>query len=144
MFSIWFPQKVKLYSNMPKKEQNCITYVVSPPYSREIDRITEAKKKPEITTFYNTIKAGVDVQDEMSTSYDVSRNSKRWSNNFFALFICFLINSLALFRANNPQTWITKRQFLKDLGNQLSRKGEIQKIWEETSKLPGDSTSVQN
>lgn len=43
-----------------------------------IDSTTGAKQKPEIVTFYNKNKCGVDIIDKMCNQYNVSRNSRRW------------------------------------------------------------------
>lgn len=42
-------------------------------HDNAIDESTGEKQKPEMITFYNSTKAGVDVVDELSASYNVSR-----------------------------------------------------------------------
>ncbi|CAB3221039.1 unnamed protein product [Arctia plantaginis] len=66
-----------------------------------IDVTTGDKRKPEMGTFYNSTKAGVDVVDEMSVNYDVSRNSKRWPMTvFYAILNIAAINANIIYRAN--------------------------------------------
>lgn len=42
-----------------------------------IDPDTGDKYKPEVITFYNSTKGGVDVVDQMKTEYNVTRKSNR-------------------------------------------------------------------
>lgn len=73
----------------------------------------DASKKPEIITFYNETKSGVDVVDKLCTTYNVARSTKRWP-----MVIC-LLNigeiSRVIFRGNK-NTFTTRREFLKKLG----------------------------
>ena len=43
-----------------------------------IDDTTGDAKKPEMITFYNSTKGGVDVVDEMCATYNCARNTRRW------------------------------------------------------------------
>lgn len=43
-----------------------------------IDQERGDLKKPEIFTFYNQTKLGIDVLNQMCAQYNVSRNSIRW------------------------------------------------------------------
>lgn len=72
-----FQKDISLVSYSPKK--NKVVLVMSTLHHDDnIDEDTGDKRKPEMITFYNSTKAGVDVIDEMCASYYVSRNSKRW------------------------------------------------------------------
>ena len=42
--------------------------------------------KPEIITFYNMTKEGVDVVDELKGNYSVARISRRWPLTIFTIF----------------------------------------------------------
>lgn len=65
----------------------------------KIDEITGDKNKPEIIAFYNCTKAGVDV--ELCTTYNVSRNSKRWPMTiFYAILNIAASNANVIFREN--------------------------------------------
>lgn len=44
---------------------------------------TGEKIKPEIVTFYNETKGGVDVVDNNSASHTCARNTTRWSMSTF-------------------------------------------------------------
>lgn len=88
-----FQEKISLVSYTPRK--NKIVLVMSTlHHSSDIDESTADKKKPEMITFYNETKGGVDVVDELSSTYDVSHNSRRWPLTiFFALLTCAGINA---------------------------------------------------
>lgn len=82
----------------------------------KIDDTTGHQKKPEMITFYNSTKAGVDVVDELCASYSVSRNSKRWPMTiFYGMLNIAAINANIIFRENQNNN--TKRtEFIRNLG----------------------------
>lgn len=87
-----------------------------------IDEATGEKNLPEIIGFYNFTKSGVDVVDELSASYDVSRNSRRWPLTVvFSLLNTAAINALVIYRENNQDFKLARRLFLKMLGFELIR-----------------------
>ena len=51
-----------------------------------IDKSSGFKNKPEIVTFYNQTKVGVDVLDQLCSNYDTARTTKRWPTVFFLTF----------------------------------------------------------
>lgn len=84
-----------------------------------IDPGTEDKKKPEIITFYNQTKGGVDTTDKLCASYNVARNVRRWPMVvFFAILNMCGINAQVIFLGNN-QKQIRRRLFLKQLSEEL-------------------------
>ena len=48
-----------------------------------IDKSSGFKNKPEIVTFYNQTKVGVDVLDQLCSNYDTARTTKRWPTVIF-------------------------------------------------------------
>lgn len=48
---------------------------------------TLVKKKPEIITFYNITKGGVDTCDQLCSNYNVGRRTKKWPLAIFNHFI---------------------------------------------------------
>lgn len=50
----------------------------------KIDDSTGNKQKPEIITYYNQTKIGVDIVDKMCSSYSVARNTKRWGQWYYS------------------------------------------------------------
>ena len=88
-------------------------------HDAKIDLNTGDSKKPEIITFYNPTKGGVDVVGMMMGNYAVSRNSRRWSLTvFFALLNIANVNSYVLY-AHNTQNKLKRRQFIKEIGLML-------------------------
>nr|CAI5820033.1 unnamed protein product [Callosobruchus analis] len=58
-------------------------------------------QKPEIVTFYNLTKGGVDVVDEMKSTYSVSRFCCRWPLRiFFTILDVAAINSNIVYKSN--------------------------------------------
>lgn len=81
---------------------------------------SNSDNKPEIITFYNTTKGGVDVVDELKGNYSVSRISRRWPLTiFFSLLNIAGINCQLIYQANN-NCQIKRREFLQKLGKQLT------------------------
>lgn len=110
-----FQKDITLVSYAPKK--NKVVLVMSTMHhDNAIDESTGDKRKPEIITFYNSTKAGVDVVDELSASYNVSRNSKRWPMTlFYGVLNMAAVNALIIYRANNNST-MKRTEFIRNLG----------------------------
>lgn len=109
-----------LVSYVPKKNKNVLLFSTMHSDDR-IDEDTLDKHKPEIITFYNRTKGGVDVVDELISQYSVSRISCRWP---LTIFFCILniggINSQIIYTANTEHK-VERRIFLKDLALQLMK-----------------------
>jgi hypothetical protein len=85
----------------------------------KIDESSGDKRKPEIITFYNHTKSGVDTVDELCGTYSVSRKSRRWPLTiFFGLLNIAGINGYVIYKDNNPEQMF-RRNYLKQLGLQL-------------------------
>lgn len=111
-----FQKDVTLVSHIPKKNK-IVLLMSSLHHDDKIDDSTGAKRKPEINTYYNKTKCGVDVADELCATYDVSRNSKRWPLTiFYAMLNMSGINSGIIHRINNNKPTQKRRHFLKSLG----------------------------
>lgn len=132
-----FQKDITLVSYVPKPRK--MVYLMSSLHHDQIiDEQTGAQQKPEIITFYNATKSGVDVVDKLSRTYDVSRNSNRWPLTiFFALVNHAGINSMIVYLSNNNiqmKKSNHRRKFLKKLG--LSLLEEHQKNRKENERLP--------
>jgi len=93
----------------------------------KIDGSSGELQKPEVITFYNATKGGVDVVDEMKTLYSTARISCRWSLTvFFGLMNIGGINAQIIFHKNSGQS-IQRRVFLKDLAFALMRPHILQR-----------------
>jgi len=59
-------------------------------------------KKPEMITFYNKTKIGVDLVDQLYEKYNVARNTRRWPMViFYDLLNISAINVICIYKANN-------------------------------------------
>ncbi|CAK1598285.1 unnamed protein product [Parnassius mnemosyne] len=113
-----FQKDITLVSYIPKKKK-VVLLISSLHHDADIDETTGERKKPEITTFYNSTKGGVDVVDELSATYDVSRNSKKWPLTvFYAILNMAGINANIVFKCNTNSTQ-KHRNFIKTLGRMM-------------------------
>lgn len=111
-----FQEDITLVSHTSNKNR-MVLLMSSLHHDDQIDDSTGEKRKPEINTYYNSTKCGVDVADELSATYDVSRNSKRWPLTiFYAMLNISGINGLIIHRINNNKPMEKRRHFLKSLG----------------------------
>ncbi|KAJ8889792.1 hypothetical protein PR048_009295 [Dryococelus australis] len=86
----------------------------------KIDEETGEKRKPEIVTFYNVAKEGVDVIDELKVQYSVSRISCRWPLTVFFPSNIADLNSQITFIENNNEAMV-RRTYLKNLALALMK-----------------------
>lgn len=69
-----------------------------------IDETTGAAQKPEIITYYNGTKGGLDVVDQMKEEYSVGRMTRRWPMRlFFSIMNISGINSQIIYKENTDQ-----------------------------------------
>ena len=63
----------------------------------------DAKKKPEIILDYNRTKGGVDIMDQMVSTYTCKRQTKRWPMTFFFNIIdVAVLNAFTVFTKEHP------------------------------------------
>ena len=108
-----FRDNCTLVSYIPRKNKNVL--LLSTMHSNnKMDENTGVKQKPEIVTFYNATK-GVDSVDQMCSTYNCARNTRRWPMIiFYSLLNVAGINAFIIFSKNeNPR--LKRRQFLKNL-----------------------------
>ncbi|XP_045448744.1 piggyBac transposable element-derived protein 4-like [Melitaea cinxia] len=74
-----FQKNCTLVSYVPKRNKT-VLLLSTMHHDAAIDLTTGDAKKPEIITFYNQTKCGVDIVDRMCRQYDVSRNSRQYFN----------------------------------------------------------------
>lgn len=93
--------------------------VSSQHYDDKIDEETAIKKKPEIITFYNDNKFGVDVVDQMCAICNVARSTRRWPwVHMFNLINISVINARVIYELNT-KTKITRNDFTEQLAKSL-------------------------
>ncbi|KAJ8928171.1 hypothetical protein NQ314_019290 [Rhamnusium bicolor] len=85
-----------------------------------IDKNTHEQNKPEIITFYNSTKSGVDVVDKLGATYNCARNTRRWTIVIlYALMNVAGINSQIIHTANNPLINMKRQDYLKTIAREL-------------------------
>ena len=112
-----FHKNSTLVSYAPKK--NKIVLVLSTMHhDSNIDSSTGEKKKPEMITFYNATKSGVDTVDQLCSTYDVARKTNRWPMViFYSMLNVAGINAQIIYNSNNK---VGRSNFLKQLGLTLA------------------------
>lgn len=113
-----YRQNTVLLSHKPKPQKNVL--MLSTFHSIGfIDPESGVLEKPEIITFYNLTKGGVDVVDELKSTYSVSRFCCRWPLRlFFTILDVAGINSNILYRSN-ANVVEERRIYLKRLAEDL-------------------------
>jgi len=109
-----------LASYVPKKNKAVI--LLSTMHSKgDIDEASGDKRKPEVITFYNKTKGGVDSADKKCAATSVARRTRRWPMAvFFSLINKAALNAWVIYQANNKyRRRETRRSFLLDLGKEL-------------------------
>lgn len=115
----------------------------------EIDDSSGDKKKPEIVTFYNKTKVGVDVVDQLCNNYNVARNTRRWPMViFFDLVNICGINALCIHVENN-QYRMKRSEFLEELSwslikPQIERRSQIPQVSVEIRRRARLLLGIQN
>lgn len=84
----------------------------------EIDPSTNEERKPTIITTYNETKFGVDILDKMCHQYNTSRNSL---TIFFNLMNIGTVNAINVYRANNNNQNVLRREYLSTLAIELMK-----------------------
>ena len=115
-----FGGNVTLVSYVPQtKQKKNVVLFSSMHHDDKIDPESSDMKKPEIITFYNSTKGGVDMVDQMAGEYDTSRNSRRWPLTvFYTLLNVSTINAYILY-CHNPENKLKRRLFIKSVSMQL-------------------------
>ncbi|XP_063222039.1 piggyBac transposable element-derived protein 4-like [Bacillus rossius redtenbacheri] len=113
-----FRKEGTLVSYAPRKNKN--VFLISSLYFDDaIDDSTGPSKKPDIVTFYNETKGGVDTVDKLCATYNVARNARRWPLViFFAMLNVAGINAQVIY-SGNGYVVANRRTFLRQLAKGL-------------------------
>lgn len=128
-----FSKDVTIVSYIPKQGKNVIL-TSSMHHDDKIDIESGDKCKPDIITFYNSTKGGVDTVDQYCSNYDVARNTRRWPMViFYSLLNIGAINSYIIYLQNNSTEEIFRREYLKRLSfslteNHLQRRSNLKNL----------------
>ncbi|KAJ8928620.1 hypothetical protein NQ314_018789 [Rhamnusium bicolor] len=103
-----------LTSYVPRKNKNVI--LLSSYHNDDaIDGDTKDVFKPELITFYNSTKGGVDVVDRLKSEYSATRKSNRWPFTVFCTLLNIAtINSQIIYR-DNTRIIMRRRSYISDL-----------------------------
>lgn len=114
-----FGEHSTIVSYVPKKNRNVLV-ISSQHYDDSIDQESGQAMKPQMITYYNQTKSGVDVVDKLCASYNVARNTRRWPMVvFFSMLNVAGINAEVI-SIGNGQEHIRRRLFLRKLGHELA------------------------
>ncbi|XP_072397941.1 uncharacterized protein [Diabrotica undecimpunctata] len=116
-----FTKDMTILSYIPKPKKH-VVLLSTLHHDDQIDPTTGDESKPEVITFYNSTKGGVDTVDQLRGSYTVARNRKRWPMViFYGLLDVAAINAFVIHRTKKLDLKTSKRRrfFLKELGLQL-------------------------
>jgi hypothetical protein len=115
-----FQKQITTVSYVERKNKNVLMWSTLH-HDDTIDKESGDKQKPEIVTFYNLTKGGVDALDKLSASYDIARNSRRWPLTiFYSILNTAGVDSEIVYRNNTNDFTTTRREFLKCLGKELN------------------------
>lgn len=129
-----FSNDMTLVSYCPKKNKSVIL-LSSMHDSDDIDEETGEDRKPEIVTFYNMTKVGVDLVDQLCQKNNVARNTRRWPMVlFYNLLNITAINALCIYKHNNPSKKVVRVEFLQSLSWSLIRP-QIERRYNEGSMM---------
>ena len=134
-----FYGNLTLLSFVPKKSK-VVLLLSSMHHNESEDRETG---KPEIISFYNKTKAGVDTLDQLCVTYTTGRSTRRWP---LCLFYCMLdiigVNSHVIYSHFNINAKESKfrREFLKNLGKSLVMPHMIKRL--ENKRLSRDLRAI--
>lgn len=113
-----FADRCTLVSYVPKKNRN-VLLLSTMHHDDQIDPSSGDNNKPEIITYYNKTKGGVDVVDQKRKQYSVKRVCNRWPLAiFFTLMDIATINSHIIYHMNTNAV-VSRRSFIKQLAKDL-------------------------
>lgn len=112
--------KTLMVSYVPKRNKN-VLLLSSYHDDDSIDPDSKEAFKPEIITFYNSTKGGVDVVDRMKSEYSVTRKSNRWPFTIFCTLLNITTINSQIIYAANTQIILKRRLYITELAKQLTR-----------------------
>nr|XP_021191520.2 piggyBac transposable element-derived protein 4-like [Helicoverpa armigera] len=129
-----FQKDLTLVSYIPKKSK-VVVLLSSYHHDKTIDTRYNEKPKPEIVSFYNSTKTGVEFVDKLTKMYDVRNYCKSWPILIlYTMMNIAAINSFIIYRENNKNTKLRRCEFIRKLG--LALLEQHLKIRKNKSNLP--------
>nr|CAI5839665.1 unnamed protein product [Callosobruchus analis] len=128
-----FLEDCSLLSYCPKKNK-CVLVISSLHMDGRLDEESGEDKKPEMITFYNRTKIGVDLLDQLCRKYDVSRYCRKWPLVIlYDLLNIACINGACVYSANRNYTKVVRSDFIENVSRdfikpQIERRSTIPQL----------------
>lgn len=114
-----FSKGITLMSYVPKQNK-AVNLISSMHGSKFTD---QSNNKPEIISFYNSTKSGVDNLDKIIANYSPNRRSRRWPLTiFYNMVAVSLVNSGIIYASYEETPAMTRFEFISSLANSLLKK----------------------
>ncbi|XP_043529513.1 piggyBac transposable element-derived protein 4-like isoform X2 [Frieseomelitta varia] len=115
-----FQDEATIVSYIPKKNRNVLLISTLHVEDNSISISNGTEQKPQIISFYNNTKVGVDTVDELCGTYSTSRKSNRWPLViFFRILDIAGINSQTIYNNNKPRANLKRNKYLQKIGMAL-------------------------
>uniref|UniRef100_A0A8C4PWH1 PiggyBac transposable element-derived protein domain-containing protein n=1 Tax=Eptatretus burgeri TaxID=7764 RepID=A0A8C4PWH1_EPTBU len=117
-----FKDNITIVSYVPKKDK---TVILLSTLHHDKSVVEESrKKKPEIVTYYNSTKGGINVMDQMVRTYSCKRQTRRWPMvMWYNVLDVAALNAFVLYKSQRPEfmqcVTYKRRSFLKELAQEL-------------------------
>lgn len=122
-----FTKEITMVSYVPKKSK-AVILISTLHNDNKIDPTTHVQQKPEVLTFYNLTKGGVDSNDKLCATDDVGRRTRRWPVViFFHLINIAAINAKVIYQANSGN-FENRSSFLKELAYEMVRPWQVMRV----------------
>ncbi|XP_035215097.1 uncharacterized protein LOC118188710 [Stegodyphus dumicola] len=99
-------------------KENKMVLILSTMHHDDVTDESREKNKPQMITFYNATKSGVDTVDQLCSTYNVARKANRCPMViFYNMMNVAAINAQIIYRANNLSISTRRSEILKLLGS---------------------------
>uniref|UniRef100_UPI00358EDC05 piggyBac transposable element-derived protein 4-like n=1 Tax=Myxine glutinosa TaxID=7769 RepID=UPI00358EDC05 len=117
-----FKQDITMVSYVPRKGKAVV--LLSTMHHDKSVQEESKKKKPDIITYYNSTKGGVDLMDKMVRTYSCKRQTRRWPMvMWYNVMDVAHLNAYVLFTSQHPEFHpganYKRRLFLKELVQEM-------------------------
>lgn len=135
-----YTKDMTLLSYVPKKSK-AVILVSSMHHSKYTDM---TNNKPEIISFYNATKSGVDTMDMKCANYSPNRRTRRWPLAIFYYLISMMcVNTEIIHKASKTASTLKRFDFMKLLAtnlikNHMTRRLHIPNLPSEIRKIIAD------
>lgn len=137
-----FTKCLTLYKTLTLPKPNKAVLLISSMHNQK--GFDDYAQKPEIISYYNSTKGGVDALDEKCSIYSTGRRTRRWLLAiFYRLLDISSLNSYVLYNSFKNNKTMTRADFLKSLGFELVSP-ELERCFENTCILREIRSGVES